>query len=65
MLYASKTALLVFFNSQIFFAGIIQQRRRAPKLNKQMKSLSLDCAEMPPPVSSAMRSPFSKFFTFS
>ncbi|TMS37466.1 hypothetical protein L596_004391 [Steinernema carpocapsae] len=33
-------------------------RRRAPKLNKQMKSLSLDCAEMPPPVNSALRSPF-------
>uniref|UniRef100_A0A7E4W1Y9 SH3 domain-containing protein n=1 Tax=Panagrellus redivivus TaxID=6233 RepID=A0A7E4W1Y9_PANRE len=33
-------------------------RRRAPKLNKQMKSLSLDCAEMPPPVNGTMRSPF-------
>uniref|UniRef100_A0A1I8AF21 SH3 domain-containing protein n=1 Tax=Steinernema glaseri TaxID=37863 RepID=A0A1I8AF21_9BILA len=33
-------------------------RRRAPKLNKQMKSLSLDCAEMPPPVNNALRSPY-------
>ncbi|CAD5218665.1 unnamed protein product [Bursaphelenchus okinawaensis] len=33
-------------------------RPRAPKLNKQMKSLSLDCAEMPPPVATTMRSPF-------
>uniref|UniRef100_A0AC34QHY6 SH3 domain-containing protein n=1 Tax=Panagrolaimus sp. JU765 TaxID=591449 RepID=A0AC34QHY6_9BILA len=33
-------------------------RPRAPKLNKQMKSLSLDCAEMPPPVSNTMRSPY-------
>ncbi|CAD5226042.1 unnamed protein product [Bursaphelenchus xylophilus] len=33
-------------------------RPRAPKLNKQMKSLSLDCAEMPPPVSTQMRSTY-------
>jgi hypothetical protein len=39
--------------------GLIPQRRRAPKLNKQMKSLSLDCAEMPPEMKcSTMRSPF-------
>ncbi|KAI6216157.1 hypothetical protein M3Y99_01836700 [Aphelenchoides fujianensis] len=33
-------------------------RPRAPKLNKQMKSLSLDCADAPPPVSATMRSQF-------
>ncbi|KAI6206644.1 hypothetical protein M3Y94_00936100 [Aphelenchoides besseyi] len=34
------------------------QRPRAPKLNKQMKSLSLDCADAPPPVNTTMRSQF-------
>jgi hypothetical protein len=36
----------------------VSSRPRAPKLNKQMKSLSLDCADAPPPVSSTMRSQF-------
>ncbi|KAI6175265.1 hypothetical protein M3Y97_00669500 [Aphelenchoides bicaudatus] len=38
-------------------AGVLN-RPRAPKLNKQMKSLSLDCAETTPPVSTGMRSQF-------
>ena len=47
-------------------------RRRAPKLTKQMKSLSLDCAEMPPrvaaaaaaaPVNGQTRSPMREFFS--
>ncbi|CAD6195621.1 unnamed protein product [Caenorhabditis auriculariae] len=32
-------------------------RRRAPKLSTQMKSLSLDCQDMPPRINSATRSP--------
>ncbi|CAB3406183.1 unnamed protein product [Caenorhabditis bovis] len=32
-------------------------RRRAPKLTQQMKSLSLDCQDMPPRINSATRSP--------
>ncbi|KJH51780.1 hypothetical protein DICVIV_02093 [Dictyocaulus viviparus] len=32
-------------------------RRRAPKLTTQMKSLSLDCQEMPPRINAANRSP--------
>ncbi|KHJ92227.1 hypothetical protein OESDEN_07891 [Oesophagostomum dentatum] len=32
-------------------------RRRAPKLTTQMKSLSLDCQEMPPRINAATRSP--------
>lgn len=33
-------------------------KRRAPKLEKQMKSLSLDCADMPPVMTSTVRSPY-------
>uniref|UniRef100_A0A0K0EAS3 SH3 domain-containing protein n=1 Tax=Strongyloides stercoralis TaxID=6248 RepID=A0A0K0EAS3_STRER len=32
--------------------------RRPPKLEKQMKSLSLDCADMPPVMTSTVRSPY-------
>ncbi|KAH7729263.1 helicase mov-10-B.2-like protein, partial [Aphelenchoides avenae] len=40
--------------------GYATGRPRAPKLHKQMKSLSLDCADAPPPMppNGAMRSPF-------
>uniref|UniRef100_A0A0K0EVF9 SH3 domain-containing protein n=1 Tax=Strongyloides venezuelensis TaxID=75913 RepID=A0A0K0EVF9_STRVS len=33
-------------------------RKRPPKLEKQMKSLSLDCADMPPVMTSTVRSPY-------
>ncbi|EYC36032.1 hypothetical protein Y032_0943g3149, partial [Ancylostoma ceylanicum] len=42
---------------QLDNSGRSTGRRRAPKLTTQMKSLSLDCQEMPPRINAATRSP--------
>ncbi|XGW27020.1 hypothetical protein V3C99_007531 [Haemonchus contortus] len=42
---------------QLDNSGRSTGRRRAPKLSTQMKSLSLDCQEMPPRINAATRSP--------
>uniref|UniRef100_A0A183F7U3 SH3 domain-containing protein n=1 Tax=Heligmosomoides polygyrus TaxID=6339 RepID=A0A183F7U3_HELPZ len=47
--------------SMCLFAGRSTGRRRAPKLTTQMKSLSLDCQEMPPRINASNRSPMSQF----
>lgn len=41
---------------QLNQSGMSGGRRRPPKLHKQMKSLSLDCADSPPSMASGMRS---------
>ncbi|CAJ0936010.1 unnamed protein product, partial [Mesorhabditis belari] len=45
---------------QLDHAGRAPAKRRAPKLTQQMKSLSLDCAEVPPRVQGVSRSPMSR-----
>ncbi|KAK5966559.1 SH3 domain protein [Trichostrongylus colubriformis] len=42
---------------QLDNSGRSTGRRRAPKLSTQMKSLSLDCQEMPPRINAVTRSP--------
>lgn len=56
----SANYLRCYFVSDTCTSG----RRRAPKLYKQMKSLSLDCAEPPPPIANNMCSTGSSKTTF-
>ncbi|KAK6752609.1 hypothetical protein RB195_003806 [Necator americanus] len=52
-----KTNPMLGSTPQLDNSGRSTGRRRAPRLTTQMKSLSLDCQDMPPRINSANRSP--------
>ncbi|UMM29564.1 hypothetical protein L5515_011863 [Caenorhabditis briggsae] len=54
---SSKANPLLGSTPQLDNAGRSVGRRRAPKLTQQMKSLSLDCQDMPPRINQSTRSP--------
>uniref|UniRef100_A0A8R1I5X3 STAC3-related SH3 domain-containing protein n=1 Tax=Caenorhabditis japonica TaxID=281687 RepID=A0A8R1I5X3_CAEJA len=54
---SSKANPLLGSTPQLDNAGRSVGRRRAPKLTQQMKSLSLDCQDMPPRMNQTTRSP--------
>ncbi|CAI2351378.1 unnamed protein product [Caenorhabditis sp. 36 PRJEB53466] len=54
---SSKANPLLGSTPQLDNAGRSVGRRRAPKLTQQMKSLSLDCQDMPPRINPNTRSP--------
>ncbi|CDH93039.1 SH3 domain-containing protein [Caenorhabditis elegans] len=54
---SSKANPLLGSTPQLDNAGRSVGRRRAPKLTQQMKSLSLDCQDMPPRINQNTRSP--------